>query len=111
MPSVHTTLIRCFYRERIDLKAFLKVDQIENVLISYWCGRSKTHQNESTDKIAGACVCCMRLRTYDRTYNSVFFKRFSVNRRKRVKTVAWTRIERCVFDDNENAYFLRQGRA
>ena len=33
------------------------------------------------------------------------FERFSVNSRKRIKKVAWTRIDLYVFDDNENAFF------
>ena len=50
-----------------------------------------------------------RILTYVLTYvtkcNSIVFERFSVDSRKRIKTVVWTRIDRCVFDDNENAYF------
>ena len=38
------------------------------------------------------------------TLNSIVFERFI---RKRITTVVWTRIDRWVFDDNENVY-LRQ---
>ena len=30
------------------------------------------------------------------------------NSRKRTKTLVWTQIDRCVFDDNENAYFWKR---
>ena len=33
------------------------------------------------------------------------FERFGVDSRKCTKTLAWTQIDRCVFDDNENAKF------
>ena len=35
--------------------------------------------------------------------NFIVFERFGVDSRKRVKTLVWTRIDRCVFDDNKNA--------
>ena len=41
-----------------------------------------------------------RSSTYVKTCNSIFFKRFSVDSRKRIKT---TRIAGCVFNDNKNA--------
>ena len=39
---------------------------------------------------------------------NVVFERFCVDSRKRIKIVVWTRIDRCVFDDNENAYFWKR---
>ena len=33
------------------------------------------------------------------------FERFGVESPKRTKTLVWTQIGRCVFDDNENAKF------
>lgn len=33
------------------------------------------------------------------------FERFGVDSPKRTKTLVWTQIGRCVFDDNENAKF------
>ena len=39
------------------------------------------------------------------TCSSIVFERFSVDSRKRVKTVEWTRIDECFLDDNENAFF------
>ena len=35
------------------------------------------------------------------------FERFGVDCRKRTKTLVWTQIDRCVFDDNENAKVLK----
>ena len=40
--------------------------------------------------------------------HSVQFYRFSVDSRKRIKTVVWTQIDRCDFDDNENSYFWKR---
>ena len=52
------------------------------------------------ENIKAFCVCSVR--------NSIVLERFSVGSRKRIKTVVWTRIvDRCVFDDNENAYFWK----
>ena len=45
-----------------------------------------------TENIIDACVY---------TCNSSVFERFSADSRKRIKTVVWTRIDRCVFDDNK----------
>ena len=68
----------------------MKVDQNENTYISQKCGRSKMHLNENDDV---------------KTCNSIVFERFSVDSRKRIRKVVWTRIDRCVSDDRENAYF------
>ena len=45
-----------------------------------------------TENIIDACVY---------TCNSRVFERFRADSRKRIKTVVWTRIDRCVFDDNK----------
>ena len=52
-----------------------------------------------TKNIAGACVCNMRIwsSTYVTTCNFIVVERFSVGSQKRIKTVVWTRIDRCVF--------------
>ena len=43
------------------------------------------------------------------TVNSRFHRiSVTVDSRKRIKTVVWTRIHRCVFDDNENAYLWKR---
>ena len=47
-----------------------------------------------TENIAGPCVGSMG--------NFIVFERFGVDSRKRVKTLVWTQIDRCVFDDNKN---------
>ena len=39
---------------------------------------------------------------------SIVFERFSVNSRKRIKTVVWTGSDRCVLDNNENAKFWKR---
>lgn len=36
------------------------------------------------------------------TMCSIVFELFSVDSPKRIKTVVWTGIDRCVFDHNEN---------
>ena len=58
-----------------------------------------------TENIAGVCT---RIE-FNLLHNvqSLFycFERFSENSRKRIKKVAWTRIDLYVFDDNENAFF------
>ena len=89
--------------ERFQRKTLLKVDQNETTYISYECGRSKTVEKrikmKTMTKISQmrvfidpfvACAC-----------NSIVFERFI---RKRITTLLWTRIDRCAFDDNENAY-------
>ena len=59
-----------------------------------------------TKNNAGAFFCSMRIEfTYVTVCNSIAFERFSVDSRKRIKTVVWTQIDRCDFDDNENSYF------
>ena len=88
-----------FHRKLIDSKTLFKVDQNET---AYMCRisvdgqkRSKTRQNEN-ENIAG------------RTCNSIVFERFSVDCRKCIKTVVWTQIDRCFFDDKENAYLWKR---
>ena len=55
------------------------------------------------ENIAGACVCSVHFRHNVKFYRFRTF--FSVDSRKRVKAVVWTRIDRCVFDNDDNAYF------
>ena len=47
-----------------------------------------------TEKIAKSSIYVNVRRTV--------FERFCVDGRKRIKTVVWTRIDGCFFDDNEN---------
>ena len=59
------------------------------------------------ENIAGACVCSMHIAFHLR-HNVKFYRFrtfFSVDSRKRVKAVVWTRIDRSVFDNDDNAYF------
>ena len=60
-----------------------------------------------TENIAGTRVCSMHIEfnlRHKSTGNSVVFECSSVVFRRRIKTVVCLRIDRCVFDDNENAY-------
>ena len=52
-------------------------------------------------------VVCAWSSTYVTTCNFIVFERFSVGSQKRIKTVVWTRIDRCVFDDNEKRILLK----
>ena len=54
-----------------------------------------------TENIAGAYVCSMR-KEFNLRHNGAIIYPF-VDSRDRIKTVVWTRIVRCVFDDKENA--------
>ena len=68
-------------------------------------GRKHIKMKTMTENIAGVCTQIeFNLR---HNVQSLFycFERFSVNSRKRIKKVAWTRIDLYVFDDNENAFF------
>ena len=58
-------------------------------------GRKRISMKTMAEKIAKSS-------TYVTTCDSIVFERFSVDGRKRIKTVVWTRIDGCVFDDNEN---------
>ena len=61
-----------------------------------------------TENIAGVCACRMRIGFSLRHNVQFVVERYSVDSRKRSKTVVWTRIDRCVVDDNENAYFRKR---
>ena len=92
-----------FDRKRIDLKTHFKVDQNVNFIriLLVW-----TVENASlTENIAGACVFSMLIELNLRHIVQFYPERFSVSR-KRIKRVVWTPIDRCVFDDNENALVL-----
>lgn len=69
-------------------------------------GRERFKMKTITGNIAGACLCSMR-KELNLSLNVQLhcFERFSVDSRKHIKTVVWTRIHRCVFDDNENEYY------
>ena len=60
-------------------------------------GRKRIKVKTMTEKIAKSSTY---VTTCDSTYT--VFERFCVDGRKRIKTVVWTRIDGCVFDDNEN---------
>ena len=53
-------------------------------------------------------AACAQSSTYVTTCNCILFECFSVDRWKSIRPVVWTRIDWCVFDDNENAYFWKR---
>ena len=71
------------------MKTLLKVDQNENAYM--YCtgvdGQTRVKMKTMTNKIAGACVCCVRIELNSRHH---IFEHFSMDSRKRVKTVGWT---------------------
>ena len=73
-------------------------------------GRKSIKMKTMNENIAGACVCNMRIEfnSFHKVQICRFRTFFRVDSRKRVKTVVWTRIDRCVFNDDENAYFWRK---
>ena len=68
-------------------------------------GRERIKMKTISRNIAGVCLCSMR-KELNLSLNVQFhcFERFSADSRNHIKTVVWTRIRRCDFDDNENAY-------
>ena len=90
-PSVHTKYTERFHRKRIDLKTLLKVDQNENAYMyrTGVDGQTRVKMTTMTKKIAGACVCSMCIEFNSRHH---IFEHFSMDSRKRVKTVGWTRL-------------------
>ena len=88
--------------------AFLsKTHRFENVLES---GSKGTHTLAKCrrSKTVELFVACAYSSTYVTTCNSIVFELFSVDSRKCIKTVVWTRTVRRDFDDKENAYFWKR---
>ena len=56
-----------------------------------------------TEDSAGACVSSMRRELKVIACNFMVFDCYSVERRKRIKTVVWTRINGCLYDDDEQS--------
>ena len=82
---------------------------IEKAYISYKRGRSKTAEWKRWRHIyRRVFVACTQSSTYVTTCNSIVFERFSADSQKRMKKVVWTPIHRCVFYDNENAFFWKR---
>ena len=97
-------------------KCTWEVEQNEFTYVLYECGRSKIVKNTLKWKawpknIAGVCagvVAWSLNSTYVTTHNSIIFKHLSVDsQRCMIKTVVWMRIDRCVSNDNKNAYFWK----
>ena len=79
-------------------------------MVSVWTvenGWKRIKMKTKTENIAGAGVCSMRIEVHLRQ-NVQFYERFNVDSRKRIKTVVWTRIDRCVFAAYENVYFWKR---
>ena len=56
-----------------------------------------------TEDNAGACVSNMCRELNVTACNFIVFDCYSVERRKRIKTVVWTRINGCLYDDDEQS--------
>ena len=107
-PYVHTNTLSVFIENSSMWKRSWK-----------WI-KTKTHTHRIVWKVKNgrvkkrrrhvqARVWSMRIVFYHvTTCNSIVFERFSVDSRKRIKTVLWTRIHRCIFYNNENAYFSKR---
>ena len=95
-----------------DLKMLVKVDQNETLMKTHivlvLAVEKRTKIKTMTENIAGACACRMRIGINLRHNVQFVVERFSMDSRKRSKTVVWTRIDRCVVDDNENVYFWKR---
>lgn len=84
-----------------------------------WAFTSTTHRFENTldrgskwkrsPKLwqARVFVACAESSTYVTTRSAIVFLRFCLDSRKRIKSVVWTRIDLCVFDDNESEYLWK----
>ena len=66
------------------------------------------NKDQKYGRRAGLFVACALSLTYVTTCNSMVLERYSVDSRRRIKTVVWTRIDSFVFDDNVTFDFLMQ---
>ena len=64
-------------------------------------------QNREMPKTSQSCIfrACTYCLTYETACNSAFSSVLVWTVENAAKTVVWTRIDRCVFDDTENGYF------
>ena len=112
LPS---TLIRwAFSSKTYRFENALESGSNENAYTSFQCEQSKTHRTESDDRkylrhVSRFDVWFAWSSTYVTTCYSIVFERFSADCRNCIKTVLWTQIDRCVFDDNKKkAYFWKR---
>ena len=109
LPS--TLIPWAFSSKTHDFKTLLKMDQTKTHTYRIKVeGRKRSKCIKRWQKVSWVrvFVAFAYSSTYVTKCNSIVFERFSVDSRKRVKTVVWTRIDRCVFYDNENAYFWKR---
>ena len=100
--GLSSTLIR---RAASIWKCSLKWIETKTHIVLGLAVEKRTKIKTMTENIAGVCACRMRIGFSLRRNVQFVVERYSVDSRKRSKTVVWTRIDRCVVDDNENAYF------
>ena len=88
----------------MDLKTLLKVDQSRNKNITYQYGRSKTNENENEHRIYRRHMCLKHVHRVELTLQCAIlsFSNVSVWTFENASKLwsEWTRIDRCVFDDN-----------
>ena len=97
MAALFVVLDHQYGRRDVMRKRSTGVDVLKRMKMKRW------------SKISQALVCFEHAdRVHlgpQRAILSGVFERFGVDSPKRTKTLVWTQIGRCVFDDNENAKF------
>ena len=97
MAALFVVLDHQYGRRDVMRKRSTGVDVLKRMKMKRW------------SKISQALVCFEHAdRVYLGPQRAILlgvFERFGVDSPKRTKTLVWTQIGRCVFDDNENAKF------
>ena len=97
MAALFIVLEHQYGRRDVMWKRLIGVDGRKRMKMKRW------------SKISQALVCFEHADSDQlapqRAILSGVFERFGVDSRKHTKTLVWTQIDRCVFDDNENAKF------
>ena len=103
-----------FHQKMHRFKTLLKVDQNKNACISYKSKRPKTVERYAlTLKRWPKCSTGVfffwpahRMQLISQRAIPLCFEHFRVDRDswKHIKTVMWTRIDRCVLDDNDDTF-------
>ena len=70
-------------------------------------GRKCIKNKTMTEDSAGTCVSSMHVELNVTACKFILFDCYNVERRKRIKTVVWTQIYRCIYDDDENTKFCK----
>ena len=99
-------ILMCFRLKRINLKTHWKWSKRKRIHIVIVWSIENASKWKRWPKISQAHVtlACALSSTYVTTCNSIVFWRSSEDSRKRIKTEVWTRIDRCVFEDNALAW-------